>query len=63
MKIGELSRATGTNIETIRYYEQVGLLPPPDGKVRKNERKKSVAHRALRDLDAWLGVTDRAAAE
>ncbi len=40
-----------------------GLLPPPDGKVRKNERKKSVAHRALRDLDAWLGVTDRAAAE
>ena len=26
--IGELSRATGVNIETIRYYERVGVLPP-----------------------------------
>ena len=40
-----------------------GLLPPPDERVRKNERKRSVAHRALRDLDAWLGVTARDAAE
>jgi MerR family mercuric resistance operon transcriptional regulator len=24
-----LSKHTGTNIETIRYYERVGLLPPP----------------------------------
>lgn len=29
MKIGELARATGTNSETIRYYERIGLLPPP----------------------------------
>ena len=29
VKIGELSRATGTNIETIRYYERIGLLPAP----------------------------------
>ena len=27
--IGELSRRTGCNIETIRYYERVGLLPLP----------------------------------
>lgn len=27
--IGALSKHTGTNIETIRYYERVGLLPPP----------------------------------
>jgi MerR family transcriptional regulator, mercuric resistance operon regulatory protein len=27
--IGELSRQTGVNIETIRYYEKIGLLPPP----------------------------------
>jgi MerR family transcriptional regulator, mercuric resistance operon regulatory protein len=27
--IGELSRRTGVNIETIRYYEKVGLVPPP----------------------------------
>src|SRR2546427_4912973 len=27
--IGRLSKHTGTNIETIRYYERVGLLPAP----------------------------------
>jgi MerR family transcriptional regulator, Zn(II)-responsive regulator of zntA len=28
-KIGELSKLTGCNIETLRYYEREGLLPPP----------------------------------
>lgn len=27
--IGELSRRSGVNIETIRYYEKIGILPPP----------------------------------
>jgi MerR family mercuric resistance operon transcriptional regulator len=27
--IGELSRRTGCHIETIRYYERVGLMPEP----------------------------------
>ena len=27
--IGELSRRTGVNIETIRYYERVRILPAP----------------------------------
>ncbi len=27
MKIGELAQATGTPVETIRYYEREGLLP------------------------------------
>ena len=27
--IGELSKRTGVNIETIRYYERVGILPKP----------------------------------
>ena len=27
LSIGDLSRATGTKVETIRYYEQIGLLP------------------------------------
>lgn len=27
--IGELSRLTGVNIETIRYYERIGMLPAP----------------------------------
>lgn len=29
MKIGELARATSTQIETIRYYEREGLLASP----------------------------------
>jgi Cu(I)-responsive transcriptional regulator len=27
--IGTLSKLTGVNIETIRYYERIGLLPKP----------------------------------
>jgi MerR family mercuric resistance operon transcriptional regulator len=27
--IGALSEGAGVNIETIRYYERIGLLPPP----------------------------------
>ena len=45
MKIGELSRATGTNIETIRYYERIGLLPAPD-RTAANYRSYGDAHRA-----------------
>jgi MerR family mercuric resistance operon transcriptional regulator len=29
LPIGELSRRSGVNIETIRYYERVKVLPPP----------------------------------
>jgi Cd(II)/Pb(II)-responsive transcriptional regulator len=29
MKIGELASGSSTPIETIRYYEREGLLPPP----------------------------------
>ncbi|AGK59730.1 MerR family transcriptional regulator [Hyphomicrobium denitrificans 1NES1] len=29
MKIGELARRTRTNAPTIRYYEEIGLLPVP----------------------------------
>lgn len=28
--IGELAKATATKVETIRYYERIGLLPAPD---------------------------------
>lgn len=37
MKIGELAKRTGCEIETIRYYEREGLLPVPprsDGNYR-----------------------------
>jgi len=29
LSIGELAHATGCKVETIRYYERIGLLPPP----------------------------------
>jgi Cu(I)-responsive transcriptional regulator len=29
MKIGELGKITGIKVETIRFYEQAGLLPKP----------------------------------
>lgn len=29
MKIGKLANATGTKVETVRYYEKIGLLAPP----------------------------------
>ncbi len=45
MKIGELSRATGTNIETIRYYERIGLLPEPH-RTAANYRSYGDAHRS-----------------
>lgn len=29
ISIGDLSARTGVNIETVRYYEKIGLLPAP----------------------------------
>lgn len=43
MKIGELARATGTNGETIRYYERIGLLPKP-GRTGTNYRDYAQEH-------------------
>ena len=42
IQIGELSRRTGCNIETIRYYERIGLLPAPP---------RSAGHYRVYDLD------------
>lgn len=44
MKIGELSAATATHIETIRYYEKIGLLPAPP-RTGSNYRSYGNAHR------------------
>ena len=37
LTIGAISRATGINVETIRYYERIGLLPAPP-RTRSNYR-------------------------
>lgn len=54
--IGALSEGTGVNIETIRYYERIGLLPPPPrsaGRHRQYEdahRQRLVFIRRAREL-------------
>ena len=60
MKIGALSGATGTPVETIRYYEREGLLPPP-ARADNNYRMYLPAHverlafiRQCRSLDMTL---------
>ncbi len=45
MRIGELGEATGTKVETIRYYEQTGLLPPPE-RTSANYRRYGSDHLA-----------------
>jgi DNA-binding transcriptional MerR regulator len=44
MKIGDLGLATHTKVETIRYYERIGLLPPP-ARTASNYRLYTEAHR------------------
>ncbi|MCJ2102313.1 MULTISPECIES: MerR family transcriptional regulator [unclassified Methylobacterium] len=29
LSIGQLAAAAGVNLETVRYYERIGLMPPP----------------------------------
>jgi Cu(I)-responsive transcriptional regulator len=44
LSIGDLGRATGTKIETIRYYERIGLLPPPPRTGPGNYRSYTPEH-------------------
>ncbi|WP_149536669.1 MerR family transcriptional regulator [Siccirubricoccus phaeus] len=41
--IGALSKATGTTVETIRWYERVGVLPAP-ARTSGNYRSYGTAH-------------------
>jgi len=50
--VGEFSRRTGCNIETIRYYERIGLLPKPrrekGGRFRRYDRDDVARLRFIR---------------
>lgn len=56
LSIGHLGKATGVKVPTIRYYEQIGLLPPPirsDGNQRlydTSARERLAFIRHARDL-------------
>lgn len=43
LTIGTLADAAGTKVETIRYYERIGLLPPP-ARTSGNYRSYAQAH-------------------
>lgn len=43
LKIGDLARATDTKVETVRYYERIGLMPPPE-RTQGNYRSYTAAH-------------------
>jgi MerR family transcriptional regulator, mercuric resistance operon regulatory protein len=71
---GDLARATGCNIETIRYYEKTGLLPDPP-RTDAGYRIYSAAHAtrlrfilrarelgfSMEDIRGLMGLEDGAA--
>ncbi|BCJ90602.1 MerR family transcriptional regulator [Terrihabitans soli] len=70
--IGELAKVASTKVETIRYYEKIGLMPQAD-RTSGNHRSYSRGHRdrlafirharelgfALEDIRALLDFSDR----
>lgn len=61
LSIGDLAKATGTKVVTIRYYEKAGLLPAPP-RTAGNYRSYDARHRdrlrfirRCRDLGFTLG--------
>ncbi|MCP8690000.1 MerR family DNA-binding protein, partial [Marinobacterium sedimentorum] len=46
--IGQLSKASGVNLETVRYYERIGLLPAPQRAANGYRRYTDAAARRLR---------------
>jgi MerR family transcriptional regulator, mercuric resistance operon regulatory protein len=61
MPIGELSRLSGVNIETIRYYERIKRLPAPPRTARPPHLRISSAaeRRATRRVMSRNGVLAR----
>jgi len=48
MRIGELAHAAGFDVETVRYYEKAGLLPPPARRDNNYRRFDAAALQRLR---------------
>ena len=54
MRAGEVARAAGVGVESLRYYERRGLMPPPD--------RSLGGHRVYSDADVTRLRVIRAAA-
>jgi DNA-binding transcriptional MerR regulator len=59
MKIGELARLTATNVETVRYYERIGILtaPPRSGANYRRYEPEHVARLSFVRRARALGFT------
>jgi MerR family copper efflux transcriptional regulator len=62
MRIGMLARECGVNVDTIRYYEREGLLPPPRRRASGYRDYDAGAARRLRFIrrakDLGFGLED-----
>ncbi|WP_407527123.1 MerR family transcriptional regulator [Methylobacterium oryzisoli] len=47
LTIGALAASTGVHLETVRYYERIGLLPPPSRSPSGHRRYDAQAVRRL----------------
>jgi MerR family mercuric resistance operon transcriptional regulator len=63
IQIGELSRRTSCNIETIRYYERIGLLPVPPrrGRYRSYGREDVARLASCAVRGSWASPLTRCA--
>jgi MerR family mercuric resistance operon transcriptional regulator len=75
LTIGRLAKAAGCNLETVRYYERVGLMKPPPrtqgghrqygadaaGRLNFIRRARELGF-TVGDIRALLGLVDRRAA-
>jgi MerR family mercuric resistance operon transcriptional regulator len=75
LTIGETARRSGCNIETVRYYERIGLMPRPPRSMGGHRlyggeaisrlafiRRARELGFAIEDIRALLGLVDRRAA-
>jgi DNA-binding transcriptional MerR regulator len=61
MRIGALAKAAGTTVRTVRYYEEIGLLPAADARSAGEHREYDEADverlRELLRLKRLLGLS------
>src|SRR4249919_3746878 len=50
MRVGEVARRAGVNVETLRYYERRGLLPSPEREPSGHRRYDEDTVRFLRAI-------------
>ena len=66
LTIGTLAKQTGTKVQTIRYYEDIGLMPAPERTEGGQRRYDSIASdrlafiRHARDLGFGLDAIEQA---